>query len=138
MNRMQAAEQFRKVMQMFAANLTEEQAVEVATIYDPWAEGKTYAVGELVTYGENPVGDPQLYKVIQGHTSQRDWMPDRATSLFVAVGLDGEGYPLWSQPAGAHDAYNKGDVVRCDGTLWISEVDGNVWKPGVSWWAVYE
>ena len=61
MNKLQAAEQFRKALQMFAASLTDEQAMEVATIYDPWVAGKTYAVGEFVTYGQNGVGDPQLY-----------------------------------------------------------------------------
>lgn len=59
---LQAAEQFRKALQMFAASLTDEQAMEVATIYDPWGEGKTYAVGDFITYGENSVGDPQLYE----------------------------------------------------------------------------
>ncbi len=138
MNRLQAAEQFRKALQMFAASLDDEKAMEVATIYDPWVEGEAYAVGEFVTYGENSVGDPQLYKVVQSHTSQADWKPDAAASLYVAIGLDEQGYPVWSQPTGAHDAYNKGDIVRCDDELWVSEADGNVWKPGVSGWVAYE
>ena len=91
MNKLQAAEQFRKALQMFAASLSDEQAMEVATIYDPWAVGKSYAVGEFVTYGTNGVGDPQLYKVAQAHTSQADWTPDVTASLFVAVGLDDKG-----------------------------------------------
>jgi len=138
MNRLQAAEQFRRALQMFAASLSDEKAMEVATIYDPWAENRAYAGGEFLTYGENSVGDPQLYKVAQAHTSQADWKPNTTPALYVAIGLDEQGYPVWSQPTGAHDAYNKGDVVDCDGVLWISEVDGNVWKPGVSGWKHYE
>ena len=138
MNRLQAAEQFRKALQMFAASLSDEKAMEVATIYDPWAEGKAYAVGDFLTYGENSVGDPQLYKVAQAHTSQPDWKPDTTPALYVAIGLDEQGYPIWSQPTGAHDAYNKGDIVRYDDVLWVSEADGNVWKPGVSGWGHYE
>ena len=138
MNRLQAAEQFRKALQMFAASLSEEKAMEVATIYDPWAEGKAYAVGDFLTYGENSVGDPQLYKVVQAHVSQADWKPDAVASLYVAIGLDEQGCPVWSQLTGAHDAYNKGDIVCYDDVLWVSEVDGNVWKPGLSGWAVYE
>ena len=138
MNRLQAAEQFRKALQMFAASLDDEKAMEVATIYDPWAENRAYAVGDFLTYGENKVGDFQLYKVVQAHTSQADWKPDITPALYVAIGLDEQGYPVWSQPTGAHDAYDKGDVVDCDGVLWISEVDGNVWKPGVSGWKHYE
>ena len=129
MNRMQVAEQFRKALQMFAASLTDEQAMEVATIYDPWVVGKSYSVGEFITYGENDVGDPQLYKVAQAHTSQADWTPDNTPSLYVAIGLDEEGYPVWSQPTGAHDAYNKGDIVDYNGTLYESLIDGNVYSP---------
>ena len=57
-NKLQAAEQFRKALQMFAASLNDEQAMEVATIYNPWAVNKTYTVGDYLIYGENSVGDP--------------------------------------------------------------------------------
>lgn len=139
MNRLQAAEQFRKALQMFAASLSEEQAMEVATIYDPWVENRSYTVGEFVTYGENSVGDPQLYKVVQTHTSQADWTPDVTASLFVAIGLDNQGYPVWSQPTGAHDAYYKGDIVDYNGTLYQSLIDGNVYSPEAypAGWEVY-
>ena len=129
MNRLQVAEQFRKALQMFAASLTDEQAMEVATIYDPWVVNKAYSVDDFVLYGENSVGDPQLYKVVQAHTSQADWTPDTVASLYVAIGLDESGYPLWSKPTGAHDAYNTGDVVDYNGTLYKSLIDGNVYSP---------
>ena len=139
MNKLQAAEQFRKAVQLFAARLTDEQAMEIATIYDPWAVGKSYSVGEFVTYGENSVGDPQLYKVVQAHTSQADWTPDTAVSLFTAIGLDEKGYPVWSQPTGAHDAYNTGDIVDYNGTLYQSRIDGNTYSPEAypAGWTVY-
>lgn len=139
MNRLQAAEQFRKALQMFAASLSDEKAMEVATIYDPWKVGKAYSLGEFFTYGENAVGDPQLYKVAQAHTAQADWTPDATPALYVAIGLDDAGYPVWSQPTGAHDAYNKGDIVDYNGTLYQSQIDGNDTIPGTDnrWWAVY-
>ena len=129
MNKLQIAEQFRKAVQLFAASLDDEKAMEVATIYDPWQAGKSYTVGEFVTYGENSVGDPQLYKVVQAHTAQADWTPNTASSLFTAIGLDEEGYPVWSQPTGAHDAYYIGDVVDYNGSLYCSLIDGNVYSP---------
>ena len=140
MNRMQVAEQFRKALQMFAASLDDEKAMEVATVYDLWEVGKAYAVGEFVTYGTNSVGDPQLYRVVQAHTSQADWTPDVVPSLFAAVGLDERGYPVWSQPTGAHDAYNKGDIVDYNGTLYQSLTDGNIYPPEAypAGWEVYE
>lgn len=139
MNRMQAAEQLRKALQMFAASLTDEQAMEVVAVYDPWKVGKTYTVGEFLTYGVNGVGDPQLYKVAQTHTAQADWMPNVTPALYVAVGLNAFGYPIWSQPTGAHDAYNKGDVVDYNGTLYRSLIDGNIYSPDSypAGWEVY-
>lgn len=139
MNKLQVAEQFRKALQMFAAGLSDEKAMEVATIYDPWVEVKAYTVGEFVIYGENSVGDPQLYKVVQAHTSQADWTPDITASLYVAIGLDEQGYPIWSQPTGAHDAYNKGDIVDYNGALYQSIIDGNTYPPAAypDGWAVY-
>jgi hypothetical protein len=114
---------------MLAASLTDEQAMEVATVYDSWKVGKTYDVGEFVTYGENSVGDPQLYKVAQAHTSQADWTPDVTASLFVPIGLDDKGYPVWSAPTGAHDAYNTGDIVDYKGAIYKSLINGNTYSP---------
>lgn len=139
MNKLQIAEQFRKALQMFAASLTDEQAMEVAAIYNPWQIGISYIAGDFITYGENGVGDPQLYKVVQAHTSQADWMPDVTASLYTAIGLDAQGYPVWSQPTGAHDAYNSGDIVDYHGTLYRSLIDGNVYSPEAypDGWEVY-
>lgn len=139
MNRLQAAEQLRRALQMVSAGLTDEQAMEVAAIYDPWVVNKAYAVGDLVTFGENSVGDPQLYRVAQAHTSQADWMPNATPALYTAIGLDDSGYPVWSQPTGAHDAYNAGDVVSYNGSLYRSLIDGNVYAPDTypTGWEVY-
>lgn len=129
MNKLQIAEQFRRALQLFAQSLTEEQAMEVATVYDTWKPDTTYAAGRFITYGENGVGDPQLYKVVQSHTSLDNWTPDKAAALYVPIGLNANGYPVWSQPTGAHDAYNKGDIVEFDGTLYRSLIDGNAYCP---------
>lgn len=114
---------------MFASSLTDEQALEVATVYPAWRSGKAYATGEFVTYGVNDVGDPQLYKVVKAHTSQEDWTPSLTPSLFSAIGLNKNGYPVWSKPSGAHDAYNAGDIVDYNGKLYKSLINGNVYSP---------
>lgn len=140
MNKLQIAEQFRRALQMFAASLDDERAMEVATIYDPWVFDKKYVKGDFFTYGTNSVGDPQLYKVNQDHISQADWLPDQTPSLYTPIGLDDNGYPIWSQPTGAHDAYNTGDVVDKDGTLYESLIDGNCTVPGTDerYWKLFE
>lgn len=40
----------------------------------------------------------------------------------------------WKQPLGAHDAYAKGSVVTHNEFTWVSDVDANVWEPGVYGW----
>lgn len=129
MDRLQAAEQFRKALQMFAQTLTDEQAMEISTIYPAYEVGKAYGADELFTYGINDVGDPQLYRVVQAHTSQEDWKPDITPSLYTAIGLNPQGYPTWTRPTGSHDAYNTGDIVDYNGTLYKSLIDGNVYSP---------
>ena len=140
MNRLQAAEQLRRALQMFTATLTEEQALEIATVYPAWQSGWSYSVGEVISYGTNSLGDPQLYKVVQAHTSQAEWTPDGTPALYDAFGLDESGYPIWAQPSGAHDAYSAGDIVNYNGTLYQSTINGNVWSPDVypAGWTVYE
>ena len=128
-NDAQAAEQARRALQLFAASLDDDRAMEVATVFDVWQPGKVYSVGEFVTYGVNSVGDPQLYKVVQEHTAQTDWTPDASASLFTAIGLDDAGVPVWSQPTGAHDAYNTGDTVSYNGKTYTSLIDGNTYSP---------
>ena len=140
MNRLQAAEQLRKALQIFAATLTDKQALEIATVYPAWQSGWAYSVGEVISYGTNSLGDPQLYKVVQAHTSQAEWTPDATPALYDAFGLDESGYPIWAQPSGAHDAYSAGDIVNYNGTLYQSTINGNVWSPDVypAGWTLYE
>lgn len=140
MNRLQAAEQLRKALQMFAMTLSDDEAMEISTVYPKYEVGKAYKENEFFTYGENAVGDPQLYRVVQAHTSQADWTPNTTKSLYVAIGLTKEGYPVWSQPTGSHDAYNTGDIVDYNGVLYKSLIDGNTYSPDAypAGWEVYE
>ena len=129
----------REAMDVAGATLTDEKALECVRLYRPWKVGRIVDVGEFLTYGINSVGDPQLYKVVIEHTAQADWTPDTSPSLFTPIGLDEEGYPVWSQPTGAHDAYNKGDIVNYNGTLYKSLIDGNTYSPEAypAGWEVY-
>ena len=129
MNKLQVFEQFGKALQMFCQSLSDEQAMEVACVYPPYQVGKAYKVNEMFTYGTNNVGDAQLYRVVQEHTSQADWKPDVTPALYTPIGLTKEGYPVWSQPTGGHDAYNIGDIVDYNGTLYKSTINGNVYSP---------
>lgn len=139
MNKLQAAEQLRRALQIFAQTLSDDEAMEVSTLYPKYEVGRSYKTDELFTYGTNSVGDPQLYRVVQDHTSQADWAPDATASLYSSIGITDAGYPIWSQPTGAHDAYNTGDIVDYNGTLYKSLIDGNVYSPDAypAGWEVY-
>lgn len=95
---------------------------------------KGYTTGTILKYGTNVDGETQLYSVLQNHTSQESWKPDTATSLYKAVGFNPSGVPIWTQPLGATDAYMKGDTVSHNEKLWVSDIDNNVWEPGVHGW----
>lgn len=138
MNKIFLAQQMNRFVQMSvqSANLTDEQAMQIADLYPDWAAMKAYAADEIVKFGVNADGETQLYKVIQAHTSQADWTPDTAASLYKKIGFTDDGVSIWTQPLGATDAYMKGDVVSFENQLWESTVDNNVWQPGVYGWEV--
>lgn len=130
-----AAQQLNRALAMFANTLPEEQALEIASVYPLWEPSRTYKAGEYVRHGLNQDGEPQVFRVVQAHTSQSDWMPsDSTASLFKKLGFTGNGTPVWVQPMGAHDAYQKDDIVSHVGELFVSTINGNVWAPGVHGW----
>lgn len=132
-NLIKEALELRKALQLFLATMdADKQAgdmMAVASVFPKYAVGKAYAVKDVFAYGENSVGDPQLYQVLQAHTSASEWTPDTATSLYKKIGVTENGYAEWVQPLGASDAYNKGDIVSYNGVLYKSTIDGNVWSP---------
>ena len=68
------------VAQIQAQSLSDEQAVSVKDIYPVWdSNGVSYAKDCKVLH------DNVLYKCISAHTSQADWAPGVAPSLWVAV-----------------------------------------------------
>lgn len=133
MNKKQMILEFRKAVQLFLGTLDadadSEKILAVASVFPKYEVGKAYKEKEVFSYGENAVGDAQLYQVLQGHTSAEEWKPNTATSLYKKIGVTEDGYPEWVQPLGSSDAYNMGDVVSYNGTLYKSKIDGNVWSP---------
>ena len=130
-NQYKSMAELRRALQLFAATLydKEETAVELASLYPVWAADKQYKVNDIVQYGTNSVGDPQLYLVLQAHKSQSDWLPDATASLYKKMGISESGYPIWTQPLCAVDAYNIGDIVSYNGKLYKSIINANVWAP---------
>lgn len=60
------------------------------------------------------------------------YKPSETPAIWKRVWL--EEWPEWRQPLGSHDAYSKGAKVTHNAKKWISNVDANVWEPGVYGW----
>lgn len=115
-----------------AGTIDNATASEHAYLFSPWAYPVAYKKDQIRLYT-----DGKLYRCISNHTSQADWTPNAAVSLWVAISDPAIEFPDWSQPVGAHDAYQLGDKVTHADKRWVSNVANNVWEPGVYGWTEY-
>ena len=110
---------------MQAQNLTDEQAVAVKYIYPAWdPNGVSYAAEYKVLH------DNVLYKCISAHTSQADWAPGVAPSLWVAVssgehaGTQEDPIPVPDTVTTAGMEYEKGKYYIEGGTVYLMDRTG--------------
>lgn len=125
---MEEAKAIRAGIEAFSANQTDESLIDNMAAFPYWNGGSvSYSAGMLLQY------DSSLYRIIQQHTSQADWTPDKVPALFTKVSL--EEWPEWVRPTGSQDAYAKDAKTSHNSDHWISDYDGNVWEPGVFGWS---
>ena len=111
-------------LQTLASTFTDEQAVNCMLLFPTWnGNGNNYKKDERLQY------ESKLYKVLQDHTSQADWIPGKSPSLYVEISDPNIEYPEWKKPTGAHDAYTKGDKITFKGKKYVSLIDANVYSP---------
>ena len=116
-----------KIEELASDHIEDSDAASFTELFPAWdGNGKAYAVGDRVRY------DGTLYKVLQAHTSQADWTPDAAPSLFAEVLIpDPTVIPVWQQPDSTNP-YMTGDRVHYpdeNGPVYESTIDNNVWSP---------
>ena len=126
------AYKIKEMMHKASASLSDSDALEAVELFAVWVSDTDYAVGDRVSYNGT------LYKCLTAHTSQSTWTPPDSPSLWVRVDDPSIEWPEWIQPVGSTDAYAKGAKVSHTGKHWISDVDGNVWEPGVYGWTEVE
>ena len=103
--------------------LSDEQAYTLRVLFPTFEIDKAYEVGERIIY------EDKFYKVIMAHTSQADWTPDVAVSLFAEIPNPSVEYPEFKKPINAETAYMTGDKITFDGNKYISIMDNNVYSP---------
>lgn len=120
----------RKIIEKAVQSLDDSDALEAVTLYEKWSgDSKQYKAGQRLQY------DGILYTVLQDHTSQPTWTPTDAPSLFAKVLIpDPTVIPEWEQPDSTNP-FMKGNKVTHNGKTWISDIDNNVWEPGVYGWS---
>lgn len=126
----------QKAMEMLNMNfnvqvqtLSDEMALEVPSVFPKWEVGVAYEVGFKLRHNDI------LFKVLQAHTSQEDWEPDKTPSLFTQV-IVGQVNPEtgeqeileWVQPDSTNP-YMMGDKVSFNGVTYESVIDNNIWSP---------
>lgn len=123
------AARLHKTIMAGISMVDDEQALEGKELFPLWDASTVYEAGSRVRYNDT------LYKCLQAHTSQETWTPTDAPSLWAKVLTDPSGEILpWEQPESTNP-YMTGDKVTHNGKTWVSDVDNNVWEPGVYGWS---
>lgn len=123
MTLLELARKLRPYIEKAAISLSDEDALEATNLFPNWAESKAYAVDERVRY------NGLLYKCLIAHTSQANWTPDAAPSLWAKVLIPDENViPDWEQPDSTNP-YMTGDKVMFEGHVYESVIDNNIWSP---------
>lgn len=105
-----------------AEELSQDELTAILDVYPDYAVEVSYKINDLIVYNN------KLYKVVQAHTSQEDWIPSEVPSLYTPAAPAGV-ILEWVQPTGAQDAYAISAVVTHNGFTWKSLIDANVWEP---------
>ncbi len=129
MSLIELARKLRPYIEKAAASLNDEDALDAIQLFPVWNSTAAYSIGDRVRY--NGV----LYVCITAHTAQATWTPTDAPSLWAKVLIPDESViPEWEQPDSTNP-YSAGDKVTHNGKIWVSDIDGNVWEPGVYGWS---
>ena len=126
------------VAEIMFVKMAQEQQLDETTISEypdlfvKWDENWRGKAGDIVQ------DEGQLYRSIHDvKDAGQNRKPSETPSMWTPIGNPLEEFPEWVQPIGAHDAYSKDAKTSHNGKKWVSEVDGNVWEPGVYGWAEY-
>lgn len=104
-------------------DIDEVTANENIDFFLEWKTGVNYKANTLLQY------EGLLYRVLQEHTSQVDWTPDKTPALYKVLAINENGIMEWARPISSVDAYMIGDECMFNGVHKRSTIDNNVWSP---------
>lgn len=126
------AEQSRTAVMMLvrsqAPSLSDEQALELDAMYPEYDATAKYGKGDIV----RDAG--RLYRAVNNVNASPTHPADDGVNWRLMDEPDEDGVFPWRQPYVKKDYYRKGDTVTHDGSTWVSDVNKNVWEPGVYGW----
>lgn len=113
------------------ATIDDTTAYRMSRFYPEWQPDIFYDKGSRRIY------EGVLYKALSSHTALEGWTPLASPSLWARIlpGQDGTDISDWVQPDSTNP-YMKGDKVLWNDQTWVSDIDNNVWQPGVYGWSL--
>lgn len=140
-------EQVKIVEEKFQAIEDDADIIENADAYPLWRnieDGFNFPLNfKTRDFDEN--NELQIFRVIQSHNKQSDFMPNIVPALFSKILIGGGGIEIWTQPTGGDGKYPYLDPatgepyqVIHNGFIWANNNQGslNVWEPSVFGWTM--
>lgn len=131
MNKRKEMAELRNAMRLFVqANgtaMTDQEALSVSSLHDPWAAGVEYAAEQVLRHNDT------LYRVVTAHTAQAHQPPDGEGMLAIyrPIVLDAAGTQDDPIPYTYGMDVTAGLYYSYTGSLWIAKTDMApcVWPP---------
>lgn len=79
MTLLELARKLRPIIEQAAQSLDDQTALKAVELYPHWTSDVSYANLTKLQY------DGKLWRVVQAHTSQPDWTPDKTPALFERI-----------------------------------------------------
>lgn len=104
--------------QINTLSVDDQTAYRMRDFYPAWAAGQSYQADYKLTYGG------ELYKVLQAHTSQADWLPGVGTeSLYARIDEEHDGSKYDPIPYSGNMALTAGLYYKQDGVTYLCNRD---------------
>ena len=111
------ARKLRPIIEQAMQAVDDNTALKAVELYPHWESGVAYTAEFKVQYGG------RLYRVKQAHTSQSDWSPDIAVTLFAEINETNTGTLDDPIPYNGNMKLETGKYYSQDGVVYICTRD---------------